>query len=130
MAAFSPGCSPSASSPRSARTCWCISAYRATRFTMSRAARPRGLGIGRASSDAASIGARLGLLDMLDQPPARLAAIAVLLAGVFLFYPTDYDQPGWRGNFDLSFARNTRIGLRTPMPDRQPTIWRTANSGP
>ena len=34
-AAFSPACSPSASSPRSARTCWSISACRATRFTMS-----------------------------------------------------------------------------------------------
>ena len=37
-------------------------------------------------------------------------------------------MPGWRGNFDLSFARHTRIGLRTPLPDRQPANWRTANS--
>jgi hypothetical protein len=50
------------------------------------------------------------------------------MGGLFLFYPTDYEKPGWRGNFDLSFARHTRIGLRTPIPDRQPSFWRTANS--
>ena len=58
----------------------------------------------------------------------RLVAVSVLMAGLFLFYPTDYASPGWRGNFDLSFARHTRIGLRTPIPNRQPSLWRTANS--
>jgi hypothetical protein len=59
---------------------------------------------------------------------ARLALAAALMAGLFLYYPTTYDRPGWRGNFDLSFARFTRIGLHTPLPDRQPSAWRTANS--
>jgi hypothetical protein len=58
----------------------------------------------------------------------RLLLGAGLMAAWFLFYPTDYTQAGWRGNFDLSFARHTRIGLRTPLPDHQPTAWRTANS--
>lgn len=60
--------------------------------------------------------------------PGRLAAAAVILAGIFLFYPTDYNRPGFRGSFDLSFARHTRIGLRTAIPSRSPTHWRTANS--
>jgi hypothetical protein len=58
----------------------------------------------------------------------RLLASAAFMASVFLFYPTDYDRPGWRGSFDLAFARHTRIGLQTPTPSRQPAIWRTANS--
>jgi hypothetical protein len=58
----------------------------------------------------------------------RLLASAAFMAGLFLFYPTDYDQPGWRGSFDLAFARHTRIGLQRPTPSRQPAIWRTANS--
>jgi hypothetical protein len=58
----------------------------------------------------------------------RLLASAACMAGLFLFYPTDYEQPGWRGSFDLAFARHTRIGLQTPTPNRQPAIWRTANS--
>ena len=37
-------------------------------------------------------------------------------------------SPGWRGSFDLSFARLTRVGLRTPISNRQPALWRTANS--
>jgi hypothetical protein len=61
---------------------------------------------------------------------ARLLAMATVLAAVFLFYPTDYTQPGWRGSFDLSFSRFTRIGLCTPLPDRAPEYWRTANSRP
>lgn len=71
----------------------------------------------------------------LDPDPARsrsaaprLAGLAALLAGVFLFYPTDYDRPGIRGSFDLAFARQTRAGLRTPPPLRDPAIWRTVNS--
>jgi hypothetical protein len=64
----------------------------------------------------------------LTATPARLVMAAAFLAGIFLFYPTNYDKPGWRGSFDLSFARHTRIGLRTPTPDRSPALWRTANS--
>jgi hypothetical protein len=60
----------------------------------------------------------------------RLVAIATLLAAMFWCYPTDYTQPGWRGSFDLSFCRFTRIGLNTPIPNRAPEYWRTANSRP
>ena len=63
-----------------------------------------------------------------DQAPARFAALAVVLAAVFLFYPTDFHHPGFRGDFDLAFARYTRIGLTTRPPMRNPTAWRTANS--
>lgn len=63
-----------------------------------------------------------------DRAPARLALLGVLLALVFLGYPTDYDRPGFRGDFDLSFARHTRVGLQTRPPMRHPSIWRTANS--
>lgn len=62
-----------------------------------------------------------------DWAPARLAATAAVLAAVFWFYPTNYDRPGLWGDFDLSFARCTRIGLRAPLP-RSPSHWRTANS--
>jgi hypothetical protein len=51
-----------------------------------------------------------------------------MMAGLFLFYPTDFQRPGWRGNFDLAFARHTRAGLLARLPLRQPTAWRTANS--
>jgi Dolichyl-phosphate-mannose-protein mannosyltransferase len=60
----------------------------------------------------------------------RLITTAIALAGMFLLYPTDYSQQGWRGNFDLSFCRFTRIGLKTPLPDHAPEYWRTANSRP
>ncbi|HWE39384.1 MAG TPA: glycosyltransferase family 39 protein [Isosphaeraceae bacterium] len=60
--------------------------------------------------------------------PRRLAALAALLAAVFLLYPTDYDHPGVRGNFDLAFARHTRVALRTRPPLRDPSSWRTVNS--
>jgi hypothetical protein len=60
--------------------------------------------------------------------PRRLAGLAALLAAVFLLYPTDYDRPGLRGNFDLAFARHTRVALRTRPPLRDPTSWRTVNS--
>lgn len=58
----------------------------------------------------------------------RTLLIAAVLAAVFLFYPTDFDRPGWRGDFDLAFARHTRAGLAMPVPRRQPNHWRTANS--
>lgn len=63
-----------------------------------------------------------------DRAPARLLALAGCLAAAFLFYPTDYDRPGLRGDFDLAFARYTRAGLRTRPPLRDPVPWRTANS--
>jgi hypothetical protein len=58
----------------------------------------------------------------------RMLVIAAVLAGVFLFYPTDFNRPGWRGDFDLAFARHTLAGMATPVPSRQPSRWRTANS--
>jgi hypothetical protein len=58
----------------------------------------------------------------------RLVGLAALLASVFLLYPTDYDRPGFRGTFDLAFARQTRIGLTRPLPLRDPAAWRTINS--
>ncbi len=70
--------------------------------------------------------------DWISREPAatRLLAMASVLAALFWYYPTDYSLPGWRGSFDLSFCRLTRIGLRTPTPDRAPQHWRTANSRP
>lgn len=59
---------------------------------------------------------------------AAFLGLAAFLAAVFLFYPTDYDHPGFRGSFDLAFARHTRVGLRTPSPVRDPVFWRTVNS--
>ena len=58
----------------------------------------------------------------------RLAALAICLAALFLFYPTDYDRLGFRGDFELAFARSTRVGLKTPTPQRDPSAWRTVNS--
>ena len=58
----------------------------------------------------------------------RGLAVAGSLAALFLFYPTDLDAPGFRGQFDLSFARHTRRGLATPQPMRDPDLWRTTNS--
>jgi hypothetical protein len=69
-----------------------------------------------------------GVLDGTATP--RLIAIAIAMAGLFWFYPTDYSRQGWRGSFDLSFCRFTRIGLKTPVPDHAPEYWRTANSRP
>jgi hypothetical protein len=63
-----------------------------------------------------------------DASVPRLAALAACLAAVFWFYPTDYDRPGFRGSFDLAFARHTRIALRTRPPWRSPEYWRTENS--
>ena len=88
------------------------------------------LGIGEMSDEARPSLPSDGLLLLtsLRGAATRLVAVSVLMASLFLFYPTDYANPGWRGNFDLSFARHTRIGLRTPIPNRQPSLWRTANS--
>jgi hypothetical protein len=57
----------------------------------------------------------------------RLAMLSAILAACFLLYPTDYDRPGIRGDFDLAFARHTRVGLQTPTPYRDPATWRTEN---
>jgi hypothetical protein len=65
-----------------------------------------------------------------DRAPAQLGAAAAVLAALFWFYPTDYQQPGWRGSFELAFCRFTRTGLKTPIPNRSPAYWRTANSRP
>jgi hypothetical protein len=67
--------------------------------------------------------ARLDRLSAL-----RLAGLAVLLAAVFLAYPTNYNRTGLWGDFDLAFARQTRVGLRTRPPLRDPGAWRTVNS--
>lgn len=76
--------------------------------------------------------ALMGLMVLAIGPDLIGAAVflglAATLAAVFLFYPTDYDHPGFRGSFDLAFARHTRIGLRTPSPVRDPVFWRTVNS--
>lgn len=58
----------------------------------------------------------------------RLIGLACLMAALFLFYPTDYNRPGLLGDFDLAFARHTRVGLRSPLPQRDNAAWRTANS--
>ncbi len=58
----------------------------------------------------------------------RLFALAGFMACVFWFYPTNYDAPGWRGDFDLAFARHTRKGLAIRTPLRDPARWRTINS--
>ncbi len=58
----------------------------------------------------------------------RLVGLAALSAAAFWYYPTDYNRPGFRGNFDLAFCRFTRVGVNLPMPDHGPSYWRTANS--
>ncbi len=60
----------------------------------------------------------------------RLGVCSLVSAAVFLLYPTDYHRPGWRGDFDLSFCRMTRLGLRAAMPEGGAKSWRTANSRP
>jgi hypothetical protein len=88
------------------------------------------LGIGRsvANSSLEDPGANEPTRLPEDRAELRLLGIAVTLAAAFWFYPTDYGAPGLRGQFDLSFCRYTRIGLRTPPRDAGPTVWRTANS--
>ena len=54
--------------------------------------------------------------------------MAVVLGSWFLLYPTDYHRRGLRGDFDLSYARYTRVGLQTEPPRRVPSSWRTINS--
>ena len=63
-----------------------------------------------------------------DRSVPRLLGIAAILTAVFLFYPTDFSAPGWRGDFDLAFCRLTRGGLNRPTPRPAPYVWRTANS--
>jgi hypothetical protein len=75
------------------------------------------LGIGRATTSGPG-----------DRAPWRLAAVAGVLAAVFLFYPADFSRPGVRGDFDLACARHTRAGLNAFPPKKAPTAWRTANS--
>jgi hypothetical protein len=79
------------------------------------------LGIGRSSTSS---------VDAPDsQAVPRLIALAAILAAVFWFYPTNYADPGARGDFDMAFARHTRVALRTgPPPGRTPRAWRTDNS--
>lgn len=83
------------------------------------------LGVGRARPEIAD---DPGATGRIAAATPRLILLSAAMAGLFLFYPTDYRHPGWRGNFDLSFARHTRIGLHTPLPESQPSVWRTANS--
>jgi hypothetical protein len=78
------------------------------------------IGIGRATSSAVA----------RDHAPARLSALSAVLAAVFLFYPADFNRPGWRGDFDLAVARYTRVGLRSEIAERAPVTWRTSNSVP
>ena len=86
------------------------------------------VGIGATDREAACPEVTARWPGLIGAAAARLVVAATFLAALFLFYPTDYDSEGWRGSFDLSFARMTRIGLRTPTPNRQPALWRTANS--
>jgi 4-amino-4-deoxy-L-arabinose transferase-like glycosyltransferase len=78
------------------------------------------IGIGRATSSATA----------RDLAPARLSALAAGLAAVFLFYPADFNRPGWRGDLDLALGRYTRAGLHSEIADRAPVAWRTSNSVP
>jgi len=86
------------------------------------------LGIGAMDCESTRAAGLSGFPGSLGTAPVRLVGVATLMAALFLFYPTDYDHAGWRGSFDLSFARWTRVGLRTPASNRQPALWRTANS--
>ena len=86
------------------------------------------LGIGAIDCESTGEERLSGFPCSIGTAAPRLVAVATLLAALFLFYPTDYDHAGWRGSFDLSFARLTRVGLRTPISNRQPALWRTANS--
>ena len=71
---------------------------------------------------------RSGVAFGFDRAPSRLKALAAILGAVFLLYPTDFHRPGLRGDFDLAFARHTRVGLTTRPPLKAPTAWRTSNS--
>lgn len=79
------------------------------------------LGLGRAASPSTSADA--------DRASAlRGLGLAATLAALFLLYPTDYARTDFRGDFDLAFARHTRVGLATMPPFRDPDTWRTPNS--
>ena len=58
----------------------------------------------------------------------RLVGLAMLSAIIFLSYPPDYSPGNRLADFNLAFARHTRIGLRLPMPNGGPKAWRTINS--
>ncbi len=58
----------------------------------------------------------------------RGLGIAFTLAATFLLYPTNYERTGFRGDFDLAFARLTRVGLATRPPLRDADTWRTSVS--
>jgi hypothetical protein len=90
------------------------------------------LGVERARAAAPLEETCTSLVTWKTRQPAliRLAVIAAVQAALFLCYPTDYARPGWRGDFDLSFCRFTRVGLKTPFPGHAPHYWRTANSRP
>jgi hypothetical protein len=83
------------------------------------------LGIGLAIAPAGAVQPERGLDTLAAR---RLAALAALLAAVFLFYPTNYERAGFWGDFDLAFARQTRAGLQIRPPMRDPGAWRTVNS--
>ncbi|WZO96166.1 glycosyltransferase family 39 protein [Isosphaeraceae bacterium EP7] len=81
------------------------------------------LGIGRIPS-------AQGIATRSDQAPARLACVALVMAALFLAYPTNYKRGGLWGDFDIAFARLTRVGLKIPRPDRTPAAWPTAVTRP
>ncbi len=58
----------------------------------------------------------------------RLAMVAASLAAVFVFYPTDLKRRGFRGDFDKTVARLTRVGLQSANLTADAEIWRTTNS--
>lgn len=70
----------------------------------------------------------VGTLWSRWRPEFALGLSAAVLAAYFLFYPFDPNRPGWRGDFDLAFARYSRSGLADDPPTRSPSVWRTANS--
>jgi hypothetical protein len=88
------------------------------------------LGAGRAGVDNFAAGSGPGLPERraFRSAPALLLAFATVLAATFWFYPTDFDRPGWRGSFDLSFCRFTRVGINLPVLGRPQRYWRTAHS--
>lgn len=67
-----------------------------------------------------------------DAPPRtsrlRIMSLAMVSACFFLFYPTDYSADNKLADFNMSFARCTRIGLNLPIPKEGPKTWRTINS--
>lgn len=67
--------------------------------------------------------------DSADQiAPKRLVGLAAASAALFLFYPTDYSPGNRLADFNMAFARHTRVGLNRPIPKEGPKAWRTRNS--